>query len=209
VAAITASLALAKAQAGKAGSLFVAGGAGGVGTCAIRLAHLLGVRNLITTAGSAASRAYLVAECGLGDDQIIDHAAEEVVAGALRRNGGGFDSVLDLVGGRMLPACCSLLAVDGNLASITEAPGQDDFERLFQKNASFHAIGANAYSLVDDRQVWRRYRDMLEQLAQRFDSGALAAPAVRIVGDFSVQTVRAAHALLESGGVQGKLVMCV
>src|ERR1044071_8681741 len=77
-------------------------------------------------------------------------------AQAIRRNGGLFDGVLDFVGGRMLSACCRLTAIDANLASITEAPALADAEYLFQRNGSFHAIGANAYSLTEDRSQWRR-----------------------------------------------------
>ena len=151
VAGITASLALAKVRAGEGKSVFIAGGAGGVGTFAILLARHLGVRNLVATAGNARSREYLIERCGLDGDRIIDYNDGDFRARALERNGGAFDIALDLVGGRMLSACCALLAVDGDLASVTEAPGQDDFETLFQVNASFHPIGANAYSLIDDR----------------------------------------------------------
>jgi NADPH:quinone reductase len=131
VAGITAGIALNKAGAGEATSVFVAGGAGGVGTFAIRLARLLGVQNLVTTAGSAKSRAYLIEQCGLSDDQIVDYKDGGFIERAMERGGGGFDVALDLVGGRMLSACCTLLAVDGNLASVTEAPSRDDFETLF------------------------------------------------------------------------------
>jgi NADPH:quinone reductase-like Zn-dependent oxidoreductase len=97
--------------------------------------------------------------------------------------------------------------VDGNLASIVEAPGRDDFETLFQKNASFHSVGANAYSLTDDPAAWRKYREMLEHLSWLFDSGALAPPPINILGRLSPEVVKHAHALLESNAVQGKLVM--
>jgi NADPH:quinone reductase-like Zn-dependent oxidoreductase len=207
VAGITASLALNKARAGKTTSMFIAGGAGGVGTFAILLARQRGVRSLVTTAGKAESRAYLLAQCGLGDDQIVDYKGGDFIEQAMRRNGGGFDGALDLVGGRMLSACCALLAVDGNLVSITEAPGQDDFEILFQKNASFHSVGANAYSLIEDRAVWRKYREMLDDLSQLFDSGALAPPPIHTLGKLSPEVVKQAHALLESNAVQGKLVV--
>ena len=118
-----------------------------------------------------------------------------------------FNVALDLVGGKMLSACCSLLAVDGNLASITEVPGYDDFEMLFQKNASFHSVGAHAYSLTPDRMIWRKYRQMLEHLTRLFDSGTLAAPPITVLGKLSLLTVRQAHTLLENNAVQGKLVM--
>jgi NADPH:quinone reductase-like Zn-dependent oxidoreductase len=207
VAGITASIALNKARVDKTTSVFIAGGAGGIGTFVIRLARQLGVRILVTTAGNAKSRAYLIEQCGLSDDQVVDYKDDGFIEQAIRYNGGGFDVALDLVGGRMLSACCALLAVDGNLASITEAPSRDDFETLFQKNASFHSVGANAYSLTDDQTVWRTYREMLDHLTLLFDSGALAAPPITILGKLSTEVVKQAHALLESNAVQGKLVM--
>jgi NADPH:quinone reductase-like Zn-dependent oxidoreductase len=207
VAGITASLALHKARAGKTTSVFIAGGAGGVGTFTILLARQLGVRNLVTTAGNAKSRAYLIEQCRLSGDQIVDYKDSGFIERAMKRNGGGFDVALDLVGGSMLSACCALLAVDGNLASITEAPSRDDFETLFQKNASFHSVGANAYSLMNDRAAWRKYRELLDHLSRHFDSGALAPPPITVLGRLSPEVVKQAHALLEGNAVQGKLVM--
>ena len=207
VAGITASLALAKARADAHRSVFVAGGAGGVGTFVIALARQLGIRKLVTTAGNPKSRAHLIERCELGEERIVDYKQKDFIAHALAKNGGPFDIALDLVGGKMLSACCQLLGVEGNLASITEAPDRDDFETLFEKNASFHPIGANAYSLVDDRNLWRRYRATLDCLAELFDSGAIQPPPITVLGGLSPEVVRKAHGLLEAGGVQGKLVM--
>jgi NADPH:quinone reductase len=206
VAGITASMALKHAGAGSATSLFIAGGAGGVGSFALMLAGQRGVRSLVTTAGSAKSRAYLVEQCGLQGDQIVNYNDPDFVMQALRRNGHEFDVVLDLVGGKMLSACCDLLAVDGTLASCTEAASPADFETLFGKNARFHAVGANAYSLTSDRAMWCMYRSMLEELSNWYDTGSLAPPAIRHLGPLRSDVVRQAHALLEGGAVQGKLV---
>ena len=207
VAAITASLALERAQASEATSLFIAGGAGGVGGFAIPLARYLGVRRLVTTAGNATSRAYLLERCGLAADQVVDYKDSGFIARAMERNGGAFDVALDLVGGRMLSACCELLAVDGHLASAIDAPSRDEFEILFRKNASFHAVGAHAYSLAKDRGSWLRYRTILDRWASLVDRGAIPRPHVRVVGKLSAEVVRQAHALLEGNAVQGKLVM--
>ena len=92
--------------------MFIAGGAGGVGTFAIMLARQLGMRNLVTTAGNAKSRAYLIEQCGLMHDQIVDYKDGAFIAQAMQRNRGAFDIALDLVGGKMLSACCALLAVE-------------------------------------------------------------------------------------------------
>jgi len=159
--------------------VFIAGGAGGVGTFAIRLARQLGVQNLVTTAGNAKSRAYLIGQFGLSDDQIVDYKDSDFIERAMQRNRGPFEIALDLVGGSMLSACCVLLAVDGNLASITEAPSRNDFEILFQKNASFHAVGANAYSLMHDRAAWRTYRELSPRHCIVATPTSCASPSIR------------------------------
>jgi NADPH:quinone reductase len=207
VAGITARMALDKLRPTRERSIFIAGGAGGVGSFAIMLARELGAGRLFTTAGSEASRGYLIERCGLQPNQIVDYRQSGFVEEAMRRNGGAFDAVLDLVGGRMLAACCELVALNGDLASVTDAPSQESFEFLFSNNASFHPIGANAYSLSPDRRMWTAYRGMLDRLARGFDEGTLSVPQVKVVGTLSAETVRRGHALLETGGVQGKVVM--
>jgi len=190
VAAITASLALEKLRAGPGRSLFIAGAAGGVGSFAVMLARDLGVDRL-----------------GLRDEQVVSYRDAGFIERALELNGGPFDGTLDLVGGAMLTACCRLVALGGDMASAVDPPSADDFEHLFSRNASFHPIGAHAYSLAEDRAAWRRYGEMLRELSRRFDAGALPPPFVTRVGALSAEAVRRAHALLDASSVQGKLVM--
>ena len=73
VAGITAAMALDKLRLNPESSLFIAGGAGGVGTFAIMLARQLGMDQLFTTAGSNASRDYLVEKCGMRENQVLDY----------------------------------------------------------------------------------------------------------------------------------------
>lgn len=207
VAGITAWLALSKTKAGSSRSVFIAGGAGGVGTFAILFAKHLGVKKIIATAGNEKSNSYLVQQLGLRQDQVINYKDESFIKNALERNGGYFDITLDLVGGKMLTACCDLLAVDGNFASVTDPPSKEDFETLFQKNASFHSIGANAYSLPGNESYWEKYKLMLNYFSVLYDTDALPYPPITIVGQLSVDTVKKAHSLMENTSVQGKLIM--
>lgn len=207
VAGITAWLALAKTKADKSKSIFIAGGAGGVGTFIIMFAKQAGLKNMVTTAGNDKSRSYLVQNFQLGNEEIVNYRDDNFIKRALERNGDYFDIVIDLVGGKMLSDCCELLAIDGNLASVTEAPNQRDFDTLFLKNASFHSIGANAYSLSDNQGYWKTYRHVLNRISELFDNNALSKPPITVLGPLSVDTVRKAHELLESNSVQGKLIM--
>jgi len=207
VAAITARIALTKTKTDKSKSVFIAGGAGGVGTFAILFAKQSGLQNIVTTAGNDKSLSYLVQNLQLKKEQIINYRDDDFIKKAIERNNGYFDIAIDLVGGKMLSACCELLAIDGNLASATEAPGQNDFETLFQKNASFHSIGANAYSLSDNQEYWKTYQHILNHTSELFDSHAIIKPPITILGSLSVDTVKKAHELLENNSVQGKLIM--
>jgi len=207
VAGTTAMLALDRAAASASTSLFIARGAGGVGSFAIVLAQRMGLRRLIVTARREDSRRHLIDALRVPPDQILDSNYSAFFDMAVARNEGLFDVTLDLVGGRMLSTCCRLVAVDGRVVSATEFPSVDDGEFLFERNASFCAIGAHAHSLSEDRRAWATYRARLDELARCFDGGELPPPRVTVVGPFSVHTVERAHALLEQGAVQGKLTM--
>lgn len=207
VAGITAWMALNKVNADKSKSIFIAGGAGGVGTFAILFAKQFGIKKIVTTAGNEKSLNYLVQNLQLKKEQIINYRDDDFIKKAIEINRGYFDITLDLVGGKMLSACCELLAIDGNFASVTDPPGKNDFEILFQKNGTFHAIGANAYSLSNDRAYWKIYQRMLHNIAELFDSNKINKPPITIVGTLSAETVKKAHELLETNSAQGKLIM--
>lgn len=207
VAGITAMLALERAAASASTSLFVAGGAGGVGSFAIVLAQRMGLKRLVVTARREGSRRHLIQALRVSPDQILDPNESQFFEKAVTTNKGLFDVTLDLVGGRMLSTCCRLVAVDGRVVSATELPSLDDGEFLFDRNASFCAIGAHAHSLSEDRHAWATYRARLEGLARCFDGGELPPPCVTVAGSFSVETVETAHAMLEQGAIQGKLTM--
>ncbi len=209
VAGITAWLALTKTKAGKSKSIFIAGGAGGVGTFAILFAKQLGLQNIVTTAGNSKSLNYLVQKLQLEEDQVINYKDDNFIKKAIEKNAGYFDIAIDLVGGKMLSACCEVLAIDGDFASVTDAPHKDDFEILFQKNASFHSIGANAYSLTENQEYWKNYQHILNDISKLFDNNAISKPPITIVGSLSVEAVKNAHELLENNLAQGKLIMSI
>ncbi|MFT3908363.1 MAG: NADP-dependent oxidoreductase [Ferruginibacter sp.] len=208
VAGITAMIALIKTKTEKAKSIFIAGGAGGVGSFAIMFAKQSGIKDIVTTAGNDKSLQYLLQNFQLRKNQVINYKDHDFIEKAILKNNGFFDIALDLVGGKMLSVCCELIGIDGNLASATEAPNRDDFETLFRKNASFHSIGANAYSLSDNKEQWKAYKYILNHIAKLFDSNAIEIkPPITVVGALSLDTVKKAHELLENNSVQGKLIM--
>lgn len=207
VAGITAWMALTKTINSKSKSIFIAGGSGGVGTFTLMFAKQLGVENIITTAGNEKSENYLIQKLLLKKEQIVNYRDVDFIQKAIEKNNGCFDGVIDLVGGKMISACCELITVDGNMASVTEAPNQLDFDKLFDKNTSFHPIGANAYSISKNKVHWKKYQEILNHISIFFNNNPKRKPQITILGSLSVETVKKAHELLENTSVQGKLIM--
>src|SRR5690606_14131719 len=105
----------------KAGESFlVHGGASGIGTTAIQLAHAFGA----FVAATAGSDAKCDACRALGADLAINYRttdfAEEIKAGA---PGGGADVILDMVGGDYTARNLRCLKPDGRLVNIAFLAG--------------------------------------------------------------------------------------
>jgi NADPH2:quinone reductase len=219
-AALTAYQCLEQVQLRPGEPLFVAGGSGGVGTMMIQLARHAGAGPIFTTAGGERSAGYLADTLGVPRERLLFYAglSRDQLAQALREQNGGrlFRVAIDCVGGAMTGLCCDVVDFEGHVISIVQGPRDDshppevdDENRLFNRSAAFHFVMASARGNFGDPESWPMYRRQLAALADLIEAGAIQPPAVTEVGDLSVETVRHAHALLEDGHVQGKLVMLV
>lgn len=217
---LTALQALTRAKLDKSKSLLITGGAGGAGSWAIQIAKAKGFKNLVTTAGSDASRAYLVDVLGLTSGDVVMYPGLDragLVKAALAANGGRrFDIALDCVGGAMTHLCCDAVEIEGNVVSIvsgpkdaTQDPAIADEDVLFDKSATFHfeLVFALAESAPVERQ--QVYARQLAELASLIDAKAIKLPKITIVGSLSADTVRKAHRMLEDRHTTGKLVATV
>lgn len=103
-------------------SLLVHGGASGIGTTAIQIAHALGSR-VFATAGGAEKRAACER---LGAERCIDYREEDFVAVIREATGNrGVDVVLDIVGGPYLARNIDVLAFDGRLTEVGVMQGPE------------------------------------------------------------------------------------
>jgi len=209
VAGLTAMLALASPSACDAKSALVTGASGGVGGFALSLCLARGM-NVFCAVRRASSVEYLVTHFGVPVQRILDCAG---VPGGCDfqtwSDGLETDLALDFVGRPLLDWCCSAVRRGGHVASTVDSPGPDGTNDLFERNATFHAVGAHAASLSTDRRAWAAYSQMLRQWAVWLDTGYAKMPSVEVVGEFSCFTVDRAHSALSAGGHYGKLVMLV
>ena len=100
-------------------TLLVHGGAGGIGTFAIQLAHALGAR-VVTTAGLARRSSRCAAS--LGADVAINYREQDFVEEVkAATDGRGADVILDNMGATYLGRNVDALATEGRLVVIGHA----------------------------------------------------------------------------------------
>ena len=206
-AGLTALQSFKRMKVNESESVFIAGGAGGVGSVLIKILKSNGIERIVSTAGNEHSKNALL-DLGLKNDQIINYKSENLLTEILSANGNNkFDFAADIVGGQISETAAEVLKVNGNYVDITFLGTRKTREVLFDKGCVILNISNYAYALKGDL-AW--YGRTLSELAQLIESGGITAPSINLVGDLSVETVQKAHALLESNQIFGKkLVMKV
>lgn len=184
-------------------TVLVHGGTSGIGTMAIALGGLFGLR-VIVTAGSAAKCAAALA---LGAAHAIDYRSADFVAEVAAFTGGaGVSVVLDMVGGDYLPRNLACLSEDGRHVSIAVQRGATATipivdimrRRLVVTGSTLRARDSGFKSLVADeiaRNVW-----------PFVEAGRLAPVIDRC---FPLAEAADAHRRMEGGDHVGKIVLTV
>jgi putative PIG3 family NAD(P)H quinone oxidoreductase len=179
--------------------VLIHGGSGGVGAVAIQMGRDRGLDVTVTARGPERTE-----RCrALGASRAVDYQAEDFVDVAKER--GGFDIIVDVLGGLYLERNIAALAIGGRLVVIglqAGAHGTADLAALLQKRARI--IGSTLRSrplseksaIVADlaRDVWPRIPVAIR-------------PVVHAT--FPLERVSDAHRTLESGEVFGKVVLTV
>ena len=171
--------------------LLVHGGAGGVGTAAIQIAHAAGVRVTATVRNPdlreqvAALGAAVIEPEGFGEH-------------------GPYDVVLELVGAPNLSENVNALAMKGRIVVIgigAGAKGEVHLGALMAKRGAIHASMLRSRPLEDKALTARAVeRSVLPLLA----SGAVRVP---IAATYPLQDAEAAYEHFAAGGKLGKIVL--
>jgi len=163
-------------------TLFVTGGAGGVGHIAIQLAHARGAR--VIASGSPGSHDFIRS---LGAEPVDYHEDVPAQVRALNQDGGA-DAAFDLFGGEAQEQAFSALRQGGRLVSIAQPPDKRE-----HCETGYIFVRPSGY-------------DLGEHITPLVQEGALRA---HISGTFALEDAAAAHERLEGGHVRGKLVLTV
>lgn len=166
-----------KLQSGQ--KIFIHGGAGGIGTIAIQIAKNLGA--YVATTATDTGIDYVKQ---LGADEVIDYKDQdfsEILS--------DFDAVFDAVGGDDFNKSFKILKKNGTAVTMIADPDQDKAEKL---------------NITAIRQATHVSTDRLSALAKLIED-KIVTPHVDAV--FSLEEIRKAFELRESGAVKGKVVI--
>jgi putative PIG3 family NAD(P)H quinone oxidoreductase len=182
-------------------TVLVHGGTSGIGTTAIALCRLFGVRILVTCGSDEKCRR---AE-ELGADQAVNYRTEDFVAVAYEFTGGrGVDIVLDMVGGDYLPRNLDALAEDGRHVSIAVLRGPKaelDLVTVMRRRLTLTG------SLLRPRTA--EFKALVADEIARNVWPAAAEGRLKPVIDsvFPLAEAASAHARMEAGEHVGKIVL--
>jgi NADPH:quinone reductase-like Zn-dependent oxidoreductase len=162
-------------------TILIHGGAGGVASVAIQLAHQLAAK-VITTA-SAVNHDYVR---GLGADQVIDYNVQDFTQAT-----EPCDVVFDTVGGDTHVRSYKVLKPGGRLVWIAPPP---------------EGFVPTRHDIVSERPAVLRDRPHLQRILNLVEAGSLRAPPIQ---GFPLDQAAQAHRISEGRHLRGKLVFQV
>jgi zinc-binding alcohol dehydrogenase family protein len=183
-------------------SLLVVGGAGGVGSILIQLARQLTQLKVIATASRPETQAWCRE---LGAHAVIDHA--QPLARALKDGGHGqVDFVAALTQtGQHYDQIVESLKPQGALAIIDDMPVLDAM-KLKTKALSLHWELMFTRSMFETPDMAEQGK-LLAEVARLVDARRLRTTAGAHYGKINAANLLRAHAFIESGKAQGKVVL--
>lgn len=187
---------------GEGQTLLITGGAGGVGSILIQLARQLTKLRVIATASRAETRAWCLS---LGAHAVIDHS--KPLAAELKAAGiGEVDMVASLTQTEQHYAqIIESLKPQGQLAVIDDMKLLDAMP-LKIKCISLHWEMMFARSRFETPDMAEQGA-LLAEVAALVDAGRIRTTANAAFGTINAANLRKAHALIESGKAQGKVVL--
>lgn len=173
--------------------VFINGASGGVGSFAVQLAKWQGAE--VATTCSSFNLDYVTS---LGSDVAIDYKTQNVAQEIQKWAPEGVDLIIDAVGGESLSDPIGLLKQGGTLVSIATITDDGDILKSIEQAQQ---RGCNkVFAYLDDQH----FSADLARIIALVEQNELVTPPTRT---YSLSDITLAHKKLESGRMQGKLVL--
>ena len=181
--------------------VLVHGGTSGIGSTAIQLARAFGAVAYATAGSDDKCRACT----DIGATAAINYKSEDFVAAIARvTSGEGVDVVLDIIGGDYLPRNIECLRMDGRLVQVGLIGGsrsEINLRLVLQNRLTLTGSTLRPRSVEEKGAIARELEAKVWPLLTRGDIGPI------VHATFPLREAAAAHRLLESGEVVGKVVL--
>ncbi len=183
-------------------TLLIIGGAGGVGSMAIQMARLAGVK-VITTASRPETVSWVK---DFGADVVLDHRLPlkpQLEAVGINEVDAIFNTANTSAYWKTM---AEIIRPTGKIVSIVESAEPLDLTLLMAKSVSF------SWELMFTRSLFQtpdmaRQGEILDRVATWIDNGKLRHTVSEIMTPLSAENLRLAHTRLESGKGRGKIVV--
>lgn len=193
---------LALPEGGGAGeTLLIIGGAGGVGSLLIQLAKKLTKLTVVSTASRTETVEWVQK---MGADHIINHHDD------LKTQLDALNLTPKYVAGltaseQHFPAMVDLIQPRGHICLIDDPQGLD-INAIKPKALSFSFEFMFTRSMFQTEDIEKQHA-LLNRVSEMLDSGELISTVRKNLGELSVENLKNAHALQESGTCIGKNVL--
>lgn len=167
--------------------VLILGGSGGVGLYAVQIAKLAGAHVVATCRKDAQD---MVRD--LGADITVDYRISNSWEQLDEYGGGGFDLIVDLIGGDAIGQSLKLLAAGGRVVSIVDQPQPQSLYAGWEVNAEIHLVFLTPNA------------DRLSRLGSMAEKGLLKPTVEQTL---PLEQAGEAHRLIEAGGRTGKIVL--
>jgi NADPH2:quinone reductase len=190
-----------RAKIGRGMKVLVHGATGGVGHAGVQLAKMAGAKVFATV--SSDEKAAIAKD--LGADVVINYREQSVEDYVREHTGGaGFDVVFDTVGGDNVLKSITATGLNGQVVCVNTRC-EVDLSQMHMRGLSMHVVFMLIPMFFDQPAGKAHHGEILRELARRVDAGEVKPLVHQERFDFA--DAGRAHALLESGGAVGKVVL--
>ncbi|MCP4152139.1 MAG: zinc-binding dehydrogenase [bacterium] len=161
----------------KAHSIFIAGGAGGVGSFALQIAGNIGLSKIITTCSNK-NREYVLE---LGATHAIDYRNKDAVKEILAlTHGKGVSRGMDNVGYDTDIHVANTLAYEGEMVELVELVRPELYDDAFPKGLSFHQLSLGS-GHRNGAEAEAALREAGEAFSGLIESGEIKVPVIQTI----------------------------
>ncbi len=189
-------------EADKGKTVLILAGAGGVGSIAIQIAKQVAGLTVIATASRPDSANWCKE---MGADYVVNHYK---LKKELKKIGHAeVDYILDFVDlGGYWETAAEIIKPQGHIVSITGSSKPLNLNILKTKSVSFSWELMYTRSMYQTDDMDQQHR-ILNQLAELLDQGVIRTTLTTILEGFTVENLKKAHEMQESGKTIGKTVI--